>query len=309
MTLKFQLGSGANSLKGIRWFIYASIIEKKWRIAQVTLPPTLIGNTVLSLEKSKILPQPTMTVFSADPCGYFNDLLYAELANSFNGNGRIGVWDGHNWAYLNLPRRLHFAFPQIVEDRGNVYLFPETSFHAGPSLFPLDQYSVKVGIQKKLIGLEGERLIDGALFFLKNSWYLFATAQPEASGELNLWTSPSLEVAFTRHPSSPIAIGSKFGRMGGPVYMKDGEIYRFAQNSTKHYGGSVEVMKILKISEVDYSEIHVGSISINGKIGPHTILVNENSLFFDYYSEKVALFAGVRRLSQFALNTLFQKND
>ena len=284
--------------KGFSWLFYACFIEKKWQIASCKKFSNLSSNISLDLGESDKIPRLACVSIMADPVGIYHDKLYAEFVNRFSGIGKIGYLEkgSSSVSYLKLPRLLHYSFPQILSENGRNYLFPESSKHSSPMLYELDDKGEIVNEKLFLRGFSGYRLIDAILFHLDHVWYLFASISPEKSGELRLWKSTTLFGEFQEHENSPIAKDVRTGRMAGPIYFENGNLYRFAQNSEENYGGSVVILQISQISESNYKEREIGSIRVDKAIGPHSIIFDEDEIYFDYYHEKLSLGAGVRRL-------------
>ena len=84
--------------------------------------------------------------------------------------------------------------------------------------------------------------------------------------------------------------------MAGPIFQKNGFIYRFGQDCSEKYGGRITILKILEITPDRYREEKVGSLDLEGALGPHSLLMGSNAIWLDLYTEKFALTAGFRRV-------------
>jgi hypothetical protein len=289
-------------MKILNWFWYAAFIEKKWQIASINVPSVIEPRIELDLSNAQIFPKFPGVSIVADPCAHLCGETYAEYVSKYTGLGKIGAWDGRRLRYLNLPKMRHYSFPQIIEEDSKLFLFPEVSKHEKPVLYQLNSNHEISSSKFYLKGLEDFRLIDSVLYKHGNTWFLFATCTPEKFGRLRLWSSNTLRGKFEEHPMSPISVGASAGRMAGPIHIVNGNLYRFAQNSEFNYGGRVAVIKIQELSTDTYKESMSGVITVKSYFGPHTILIHDDRMFFDFYSEKVSLFIGFRRISSIVLN-------
>jgi hypothetical protein len=84
--------------------------------------------------------------------------------------------------------------------------------------------------------------------------------------------------------------------MAGPIFVREGKIYRFAQNCSSSYGDGITVNRILTLNKTDYQELLVNEISIANQKGPHTLMISDGKVWLDSYTEKFSLLAGWRRL-------------
>jgi hypothetical protein len=84
--------------------------------------------------------------------------------------------------------------------------------------------------------------------------------------------------------------------MAGPIFEKDGFIYRFGQDCSEKYGGGLTILRILEITPDIYKEEKVGSFNLEGALGPHSLLMGSDAIWLDLYTEKFALAAGIRRV-------------
>jgi hypothetical protein len=90
-------------------------------------------------------------------------------------------------------------------------------------------------------------------------WWLFANMveSPGASSwdELFLFSSDSpLGSRWTPHPRNPVVSDVARSRPAGPIFERDGRLYRPSQNSSRWYGYALNINEITELSESVYSE-------------------------------------------------------
>ena len=147
-----------------------------------------------------------------------------------------------------------------------------------------------------LKNLENKKLVDGTLFESNGSWFLFAGSSADSHQRLELYYSSSLDSDFHAHPMSPIVLDPRSSRMAGPIVQKDGSIYRFGQDCSERYGGGITISRVTELKPNSYREERVGSLSLEGALGPHSLLIGKDLIWLDIYTEKFALAAGLRRI-------------
>lgn len=284
---------------------YGLFIYKKWRVAHLSKSLNFAGDICLDAEDLSALPMPSTWVFVADPAGQLNGSLLCEGVVKGKNNGQIVKFKSGSWSILELGLKgVHASYPQIVSDHDATYLFPEIAQGYSPTLFSVDS-DLNVSAQMELEGLEKSRLVDATLLKHDNSWFLFGSPLESGQDRLDLWMAPQLFGPWTRHPESPIVVDSRGSRMGGPIVVQDGSLYRFGQDCSKRYGGALSIYEITKLSDYRYSEKYVGKITIRGSFGPHTLLLAETSgAYIDYYSEVFSLLAWWARVAPHLKNRL-----
>ena len=275
---------------------YGAFVEKKWRVSYFFDSDDWFESRTLLPGNLMELPLPENCVFAADPCGSYLNGIYCEVLNEKSGKGEIARWVNDAWEKLNFDQVNHFSYPQIVEDHGRFFLFPETASWASPRLFELSGDGLSCKATHILLGLEERRLVDATLFKSEDAWFIFAGESETSHQRLKLFHSNSIFGPFIEHIKSPIALDPRSSRMAGPISIRKGETYRFAQNCSSSYGDGITVNKILRLSRTDYEECVVNELRITNQKGPHTLMVHDGKVWLDSYTEKFAPLAGWRRL-------------
>jgi hypothetical protein len=84
--------------------------------------------------------------------------------------------------------------------------------------------------------------------------------------------------------------------MGGSLIESDGALYRIGQDGLAGYGDGVLVFRIEELNRTAYREHLIGSLRFGHCRGPHTINLKDDRVLFDYYRDRFALLAGLRRI-------------
>lgn len=281
----------------VRRGLYGAFREKRWKIAFLPGEVDPERAVVPNAADLQPIPLPKGYTFAADPCAFHKGRLFAEIMNARTGKGEIAVYADDAWHPLNLPvGGGHLSYPQIIEYEKTTYLFPEMARVGPPSLFALDDEQLACKSVQPLIGLEHERLIDGTLLSHAGHWYLFAGRPGTGDAQLDLWNADRPTGPWRHHPRSPINIDPRAARMAGPIVQANGRMYRMGQNGSVGYGQGVTINRIMKLSPTEYEESHIGSLTIDGAFGPHTVLATDQGYWLDFYTDKTTPLAGVRRL-------------
>lgn len=270
--------------------------EKSWRIARVNTSVRPESHVRIAHGDLEDLPMPNGYTFAADPW-WHDGFIYAELLNASTGLGEIGRYhDQHGWELPTFRLAGHASYPQVIEDAGRTYLFPEIAEFSSPQLFRIRSDGHIESHGQTLSGLEAIRIIDGTLFQSGGYWFLFGGVPATAESDLRLWSASSATGPYEEHPCSPICTDARGARMAGPMTKIDGRLYRFGQNGTRNYGASVRIHRVRTLTRSDYSEEECGSIGIADGWGPHTLNVLADGLLIDHYSERFSPLAGWRRV-------------
>jgi hypothetical protein len=118
-------------------------------------------------------------------------------------------------------------------------------------------------------------------------WYLF-TGVSEAGGsscdELFLFVADTPIGPWTPHPMNPIVSDVRRARPGGPLFRRDGVLYRPAQNSEKFYGHSLVIFEVTELAPDRYAERFAYRIEpdwLPNIHGCHTIAVANDLMVLD----------------------------
>ena len=189
-----------------------------------------------------------------------NEKLYAfyEYQNKRNAKGLIYMVcskDGQKWTTPKkvLEETVHLSFPFVFEDKGSIYMIPETSYLKEIRLYKSNEDLTDFSIVKTLVS--GGRFVDSCIYIKDGVYYLFTSVQfDDNSYELWLYYCDSLEGDWRRHPSTPLSKGKADARNAGCIIDYNGMILRPAQECRKFYGQNTHLFRIKELSKQRYSE-------------------------------------------------------
>ena len=287
----------------IKRLLYGAFYEKKWNIA-TNKDFNVFNEVSLSLENSKQAFVRPGYNFYADP--FFSadgKKIRTEALNSINGLGEIIEIDTEHLHQKNVLLRggYHFSYPFSFVFNDEEYLLPEVASYSSPYILKTP-FCIKNKINLK--GLEKYRVVDATVIEFENTLYLFCSMNSNSDDCLYLFHSKGVEKKFLSHPLNPIVIDPSRARMGGRILYSNGKYYRFGQNNSYAYGNGISICEIAKLSVDEYEEEVVGALRLEGVCGPHTIDLFQNKAVFDFYYDKLSLFAWYRRIAPIFLEAL-----
>lgn len=184
--------------------------------------------------------------------------LFYELQEHLDSKGllmSVTTTDGINWSNpkIVLEESVHLSFPYVFEDKGDVYMMPETSFLREIRLYKGSNECTNFQYITTL--LRGERYVDSCFYMADGVYYLFTSVQhDDNSYTLRLYTSNDLLGDWQEHPCSPISTGKYCERNAGAIIESDGLLLRPAQNNTAHYATNTHLYRIVELSPTRYRE-------------------------------------------------------
>ena len=237
-----------------------------------------------SFEKFKRL-LPPKDRFWADPFVVWkNDTYYIFLEELLykNNKGTISVIEMDKNGDFGPPKLVmeteyHLSYPFIFEENGTYFMIPETKGNNTIELYQCEDFPLKWKLKKVL--MENVRAVDATIFKKDQKYWMFVNLQenPGAStwDELFLFHSDSLlEGQWVPHALNPIVSDVRYSRPAGKIFNSEDKIYRPSQNCAKRYGYGMQLQEIVKLTENEYEERLVQSISPNWQndlLATHTL--------------------------------------
>ena len=174
-----------------------------------------------------------------------------------------------------LDTKSHISYPFVFKENGTTYIIPESHKRKKVSSFEYDFDTNTLKNERLLI--DNCPLLDSTILKYHNKYWLFATLGDNLydHSKLYIYYADNLHGPYTAHSKNPVKFSLKSSRPAGNFIMVDGEIYRPAQNCEKHYGESISINRITKLSECEFEEeIHfkiVADKNSRFNAGIHTI--------------------------------------
>ena len=166
---------------------------------------------------------------------------------------------------LALEEDYHLAYPCIFQWQGEVYLLPETKNHRTVQLYRAADFPRCWQLSHVL--LSDVSAADSTLLYHEGKFWLLTsglgTHDPwfDAVSELFLFFADSLSGPWTAHPRNPIIADVRNSRSAGQVFRWNGQLVRPAQDCSAEYGWAVVLNRIDVLTDTDYDEHKIGSIS------------------------------------------------
>lgn len=221
-------------------------------------PQVLMNTRAIKIAPDAIHTIADPFVFNADGS---NDLyLFAEEQRR-RRPGRIKVWNitpgltPRDLGELNFDNG-HVSFPFVFEDKGSIFIVPETSSVAWGNgegevaLYRFVDFPTRV---EKLSTLLTGPYTDSFIVTADAHFYLFTSRQ----GKGLLYISEHVEGPYRSHPQSPISSDNRNARAAGailPATLGRPFPVRPGQNCSVAYGGDLTLMKVIKMTPDEYAE-------------------------------------------------------
>lgn len=220
------------------------------------------GETVLNIKSDKSLFNPNASVILADPFLFVKNgtlyLFYEHLTRWF-GTGRLcmrSTCDLKNWTdeVDVLLEPFHLSFPYVFEDKGKVYMLPETGGANSIRLYEAEDDSLTKWRFVQKIKEDEEPWYDSVIHKRDGKYYLFSGHDDNVNQIQHLFVADNIFGPYTEHPESPIAKGRDCGRNAGSIIEQDGNLFRPVQVCVNCYGEQTSVMKIDRLTPTEYKE-------------------------------------------------------
>ena len=178
-----------------------------------------------------------------------------------------------------LDSLYHLSYPFIFEDKGEIYMIPESSSQKTIELYHATHFPDRWELIK--IMYKDIQAYDVTLLVRDGVYWFFASIVERGnadSDELFLFYSTTLEGAWVAHPKNPIISDVRRARPAGRIFERKGRMIRPSQDCSKSYGWAIQMNEIEVLSTTDYREHKIERIEPNwapNLTGTHTYNYNE----------------------------------
>jgi hypothetical protein len=189
-------------------------------------------------------------------------------------------------ARMVLDRPYHLSYPFMFEWRGDLYMLPETAQNRTIELYRCEEFPARWTLQQVLI--DDISAFDATLWCQNDRWWMFvnvAEAGASPSEELHLYWSESPLGPWAAHPANPVVSDARHARGAGPLFTRDGVLYRPSQDCSSAYGNAVSVNRVEVLDMHNYREVPVSRIHSGwyaDMLGLHTFSSAGNLRVIDY---------------------------
>ena len=272
------MASGALSLRRVRGFLHEqyrrTFRHDHWNIGIVDAPIQAFLEPDADLAV-RWLPSPPPGEYYADPFGLTIDGTTEILFEVFDFRSDRGAisWvreqpdGGFSRPRSVIDLRSHVSYPFLLNRGGSVYCIPETAHNREIALYRAVEFPRK---WEKVATLVRElAALDSTVFEWDGMFWLFCTDLDDGPfTKLRVWYARDLLGPWTAHPGNPVKTDIASARPAGTPFFVGGEVYRPAQDSSRTYGGSVVVNRIVRLTTTEFREERVATVQ-PFRDGPH----------------------------------------
>jgi hypothetical protein len=180
-----------------------------------------------------------------------------------------------------LERTYHLSYPFLFAWQGETYMIPETRDNRTIEVYRAIDFPYSWVHEAVL--MSDVAATDSTLLHHQDKWWLFTAgvldhAAPEKT--LCLFFADSPWGPWSAHPKNPIVSDVCHARPAGCLYFENGQLIRPGQDCSRGYGYAAQLHRVDALSETDYRETLLTSITpdwIPGSRGIHTF--NQNAEF------------------------------
>lgn len=235
----------------------------RWNIGIVNAPIDSFLNPSFR-PRIRWLPQPKNGVYVSDPFSveaHGKRYLFYEYFDYRKYRGRLFAASLETSAFISsvieiLPAATHRSYPYMFKNDGQVYCVPEMSAACKVVLYKADELPAKW--TEVAVLLDGVAAVDSTIFHYDGRWWLLHTdADRNGRTDLYAWYADDLIGPWRRHKRSPVKSDIASARPAGTPFVREGALYRPAQDCSTTYGGRVVINRMVKLSPDEFEEASV----------------------------------------------------
>lgn len=156
----------------------------------------------------------------------------------------------------------HVSYPFVFAWEGSLYMMPETAANGTVEVYRCEEFPLNWKLHR--VFLENISAYDATLWKDDDRWWMFVNvAEPgaDSSDELHLYWSMTPLGPWTAHRANPVVSDVRCTRPAGPLFSRDGMLYRPSQDCSLAYGHSVLINRVDVLRDDVYRETTVHRIS------------------------------------------------
>lgn len=197
--------------------------------------------------------------YSADPfiAEINNDIkIYYEELDFWHGKGKIMMIDGFDFKTKKqvrgiVPSSIHLSYPYIFKQGRDIFCIPESSQSKEVVLYKVNAFQPNLLMRHQVL-LKGKEYVDTSILYYNHKYWLF-TSVSGVNNQLYIFYASTVDGDYHAHSMNPIPVDRNACRGAGSLFVVNNTIYRPTQNPTNCYGGSIQINKILNLSETQYA--------------------------------------------------------
>jgi hypothetical protein len=156
-----------------------------------------------------------------------------------------------------LERPYHLSYPFIFRDRGEWYMLPETAGNRTIETYRCTRFPDQWEFDKVL--MSEVSAVDTTLLEHAGRWWMFANIAEYGNpgwDSLHLFYADSpISDHWTPHPRNPIVSDVHSARPAGPLFRRDGNLFRPSQDCSRRYGYALNINRVTTLNTTDYAEV------------------------------------------------------
>lgn len=188
------------------------------------------------------------------------DWLFVEEFPFATGKGILSVVEIGPDGPLGVPRPVlerphHLSYPFVFEARGAVWMIPEGAASARVELYRATDFPYAWELASVLI--DGAQVADATLVAHQGRHYLFGASSDQGHSSwdaLNIWSAPDFLGPWTALGDQPILIDARSARPAGHFFVRDGALWRPAQDCSTGYGAALAFARVDRLDPNGFSQ-------------------------------------------------------
>jgi hypothetical protein len=156
----------------------------------------------------------------------------------------------------------HLSYPFVFQWNDDLYMIPESAESGRVELYRCHRFPDDWRLERVL--LEGMQAYDATLWRRGDRWWMFVSIAPPGlsdGDELHLFHSDSPLGPWQAHAANPVISDARRARPAGPLYERDGVLYRPSQDCSREYGYAVVINRVDQLTESEYRETTVDRVT------------------------------------------------
>jgi hypothetical protein len=207
------------------------------------------------------LPEPADGTFIADPFALPSADGFTILFEDFyfrDNRGKIASVEFAAGRSAGTPKTVfelpfHMSYPYLFQHDGKTYCIPETHEAGEAALYEAVHFPIRW--RKVTTLLRNFPACDSTVFQHEGRWWLFCTSYAADSNlKLFLFHAPSLFGPWTPHTGNPVKTDVTSSRPAGTPFVRDGMLYRPAQDCSVRYGGRLVINRVTRLTPTEFAE-------------------------------------------------------
>ena len=160
-----------------------------------------------------------------------------------------------------LERPYHLSYPFVFRWQGELYMVPETAENDTVELYRCEEFPARWRLERVL--LTNVRAYDATLCERGDRWWMFVSVAPpgtDGNDELHVYSSVTPLGPWKGHRRNPVLVDTRRARSAGPLFLRDGALWRPSQDCSIAYGHAITLNRVNRLDDDGYDETPVARI-------------------------------------------------